>query len=66
METRRCGYNYVDRRRDRREKFYAIDRHAYPNRRFIGGVDNGQADSHESYQGPNRRAFHGLTLVVLQ
>jgi beta-galactosidase len=30
------GYNYVDRWRDRREKFYAIDRHAYPSRRFIG------------------------------
>ena len=30
------GYNYVDRWRDRREKFYSIDRHAYPNRRFIG------------------------------
>jgi beta-galactosidase len=30
------GYNYVDRWRDRREKFYSIDRHAYPNRRFVG------------------------------
>jgi beta-galactosidase len=30
------GYNYVDRWRDRREKFYAIDRQAYPTRRFIG------------------------------
>ncbi|MGC2401543.1 MAG: glycoside hydrolase family 2 TIM barrel-domain containing protein [Acidobacteriaceae bacterium] len=30
------GYNYVDRWRDRREKFYAIDRHAYPERKFIG------------------------------
>ncbi len=30
------GYNYVDRWRDRREKFYAIDRHDYPKRRFIG------------------------------
>jgi beta-galactosidase len=30
------GYNYVDRWRDRREKFYSIDRLAYPNRRFIG------------------------------
>jgi len=30
------GYNYVDRWRDRREKYYSIDRHAYPNRRFIG------------------------------
>jgi beta-galactosidase len=30
------GYNYVDRWRDRREKYYSIDRHAYPRRRFIG------------------------------
>jgi beta-galactosidase len=30
------GYNYVDRWRDRREKYYSIDRHDYPNRRFIG------------------------------
>lgn len=30
------GYNYVDRWRDRREKFYSIDRHAFPGRRFIG------------------------------
>jgi beta-galactosidase len=30
------GYNYVDRWRDRREKCYSIDRHAFPKRRFIG------------------------------
>lgn len=30
------GYNYVDRWRDRHEKFYSIDRHLYPKRRFIG------------------------------
>jgi beta-galactosidase len=30
------GYNYVDRWRDRREKYYSIDRQAYPRRRFIG------------------------------
>ncbi len=30
------GYNYVDRWRDRREKFYSIDRHLYPDRKFIG------------------------------
>jgi beta-galactosidase len=30
------GYNYVDRWRDRREKYYSIDRQAYPKRRFIG------------------------------
>lgn len=30
------GYNYVDRWRDRREKYYSIDRHLYPDRKFIG------------------------------
>jgi beta-galactosidase len=30
------GYNYVDRWRDRREKYYSIDRHAFPRRRFVG------------------------------
>ena len=30
------GYNYVDRWRDRREKFYSMDRHDYPARKFIG------------------------------
>jgi beta-galactosidase len=30
------GYNYADRWRDRREKYYSIDRRAFPQRRFIG------------------------------
>jgi beta-galactosidase len=30
------GYNYADRWRDRREKYYSIDRHAFPKRRFLG------------------------------
>jgi beta-galactosidase len=30
------GYNYVDRWRDRREKYYSIDRNAFPKRRIIG------------------------------
>jgi beta-galactosidase len=30
------GYNYVDRWRDRIEKYYSIDRQAFPQRRFIG------------------------------
>ncbi len=30
------GYNYVDRWRDRREKYFSIDRHLYPDRKFIG------------------------------
>ena len=30
------GYNYADRWRGRREKYYSIDRQAFPQRRFIG------------------------------
>ena len=30
------GYNYVDRWRDRQEKYYSIDRAAFPQRRVIG------------------------------
>jgi len=30
------GYNYVDRWRDRLEKYYSIDRQAFPQRRVIG------------------------------
>jgi beta-galactosidase len=30
------GYNYADRWRDRKEKYYSIDRHAFPQRRFVG------------------------------
>jgi beta-galactosidase len=32
----------------------------------ILGVDNGQPDSRESYQGPTRSLFHGMALVVIQ
>jgi beta-galactosidase len=32
----------------------------------IIGVDNGQPDSHESYQGRERRAFNGLALALIQ
>ena len=30
------GYNYVDRWRDRIEKYYSIDKQSFPQRRFIG------------------------------
>ncbi len=30
------GYNYVDRWRERREQFYAVDRQQFPQRRMIG------------------------------
>ena len=32
----------------------------------IIGLDNGRPDSHESYQGRNRKAFGGLALALLQ
>lgn len=31
-----AGYNYVDRWRDRKEKYYSIDRARYPDAKFIG------------------------------
>jgi beta-galactosidase len=34
------GYNYVDRWRDRYEKYYSLDRQAFPKRKFIG-TENG-------------------------
>jgi len=34
------GYNYSDRRRERAEKYYSDDRHAFPKRKFIG-TENG-------------------------
>jgi len=30
------GYNYADRWRDRREKYYSVDRETFPQRRMIG------------------------------
>ena len=33
---------------------------------FIAGVDNGNPLSHESFQAPQRKAFNGKALVILQ
>ncbi|MGH9619323.1 MAG: glycoside hydrolase family 2 TIM barrel-domain containing protein, partial [Bryobacteraceae bacterium] len=44
------GYNYVDRWRDRREKYYSIDRHKYPRRRFIGTESSGMGGVRGDYQ----------------
>jgi beta-galactosidase len=44
------GYNYVDRWRDRREKFYSIDRHDYPKRRFIGTESPGLGGVRGAYR----------------
>lgn len=44
------GYNYVDRWRDRREKSYSIDRHAFPKRRFIGTESESMGGVRGEYQ----------------
>ncbi len=43
------GYNYPDRWRDRREKYYSIDRRAYPERRFIGTESDSMCSIRGSY-----------------
>jgi beta-galactosidase len=47
------GYNYVDRWRDRAEKYYNIDRQAFPQRRFIGTENS-------SMGGGARGSYSGL------
>jgi beta-galactosidase len=47
------GYNYVDRWRERREKYYSIDRQAFPQRRFIGT----ESESMGEIRGDYRRLF---------
>jgi beta-galactosidase len=55
------GYNYVDRWRDRREKYYSIDRHDYPQRRFIGTESIGMGGVRGEYfmpsDVPGRRGY---------
>ena len=43
------GYNYVDRWRDRAEKYYSIDREAYPRRRVIGTESPGMGGARGDY-----------------
>jgi beta-galactosidase len=43
------GYNYVDRWRGRREKYYSIDRQAFPHRRFIGTESEGMGGIRGEY-----------------
>ncbi len=45
------GYNYVDRWRDRIEKYYSIDKAAYPQRRMIGTESGGMGGVRGSYGG---------------
>ena len=59
------GYNYVDRWRDRADKYYSIDREAFPQRRFIGTESSGMGSIRGDYRGlfpdatapTNRRRF---------
>jgi beta-galactosidase len=44
------GYNYADRWRDRREKYYSIDRAAYPHRRVIGTESSGMGGVRGDYR----------------
>jgi beta-galactosidase len=45
------GYNYVDRWRDRKEKYYSLDRHAFPHRRFIGTESDAMGGIRSEYSG---------------
>ncbi len=45
------GYNYVDRWRDRIEKYYSIDRAAFPERRFIGTESGAMGGLRGDYRG---------------
>jgi beta-galactosidase len=51
------GYNYVDRWRDRIEKYYGIDRQAFPQRRVIGT----ESGSMGGVRGDYRALFPGET-----
>ena len=45
------GYNYMDRWHDRANKYLSIDRHDYPNRRFIGTESSGMGAVRGDYSG---------------
>ncbi|MBN2243311.1 MAG: DUF4982 domain-containing protein [Acidobacteria bacterium] len=45
------GYNYVDRWRDRKEKYYSIDREAFPERRVIGTESGSMGSVRGDYGG---------------
>jgi beta-galactosidase len=57
------GYNYVDRWRDRIEKYYSIDRQAFPARRFIGTESSSmggiRGDYSSLFQGDKPTGFFG-------
>jgi beta-galactosidase len=55
------GYNYVDRWRDRREKYYSIDRALYPQRRVIGTESSGMGGVRGDYRSLVPAAFPAPT-----
>jgi beta-galactosidase len=55
------GYNYADRWRDRREKYYSIDRQVFPQRRFIGT----ESEAMGGVRGDYSDLFDGNTPVEL-
>jgi len=55
-----AGYNYVDRWRDRREKYYSIDRHDFPQRRFIGTESIALGGLRGAYSVGTSRSVFGL------
>jgi len=60
------GYNYVDRWRDRKEKYYSVDRHAFPQRRFIGTESESMGGIRGDYRGlfPSEAPGEFLRLLV--
>ncbi len=61
------GYNYVGRWRDRRELYYSIDRHDFPQRRFIG-TENGAMPSFvpSSVAAPSRFGFASNQRIAVE
>jgi beta-galactosidase len=46
-----AGYNYVDRWRDRADKYYSIDRELFPQRKFIGTESGSMGGIRGNYNG---------------
>jgi beta-galactosidase len=59
------GYNYVDRWRDRKEKYYSDDHEAFPDRRVIGTESGSMGGTRGDYSGlfpsDSTRGFFGYS-----
>ncbi|MCC6861546.1 MAG: DUF4982 domain-containing protein [Bryobacterales bacterium] len=53
------GYNYVDRWRDRKEKFFSIDRERFPGKKFIGTESGSMGGARGEYSALVPRAGGG-------